>query len=415
MENRQSHYMKSKISPFLLLFSIAAFAPGVSAESFDEYISDARAAYQRYDFAEAARQLANARKKMKGDDLIEKEESSLLQSQLNLAKSFIERVEKITVLDSISVDKAAFFKAYRLPASAGYLSDASSLPHKANDVEYVFTNEGEDFKMWAQPDSTGFFNIMESIRLTDGKWSEPVSAPDELRNGGNAEFPFMMADGVTLYYASDGEESLGGYDIFIATRDAATGEYLQPMNMGMPYNSPFDDYLLAIDELNGVGWWATDRNQLGENLTVYLFKVNDTRRNYDPDEEEANIADLALISDFHATQDPEEDYTELIESVRNISVEKKKKVDFYFPMKGGVVMTSLDDFQTSGGRAAMRKYLEAEKRLNEMSEELKSLRRDYARVSSSSLGQHILDLEKEIEAARVNLKALRNAVYKAEI
>ncbi|MDE6836283.1 MAG: hypothetical protein K2J03_04925, partial [Muribaculaceae bacterium] len=60
--------MKSKISPFLLLFSIAAFAPGVSAQSFDEYISEARAAYQRYDFAEAARQLANARKKMKGDD-----------------------------------------------------------------------------------------------------------------------------------------------------------------------------------------------------------------------------------------------------------------------------------------------------------------------------------------------------------
>jgi len=28
-------------------------------------------------------------------------------------------------------------------------------------------------------------------------------------------YPFLMADGVSLYFAADGEESLGGLDIFI--------------------------------------------------------------------------------------------------------------------------------------------------------------------------------------------------------
>ena len=225
---------------------------------------------------------------------------------MDLAKSFITRVEKLEILDSISVPKENFFKAYRLPSSSGSLEGPEALPYKVREVEYVFTNEDGDFKMWAQPDSTGFYNIAESILLTDGSWSKPSFAPSQLGDERNAEFPFMMADGVTLYYASDGDGSIGRYDIFVVTRDPQTGEYLQPQNIGMPYNSPYDDYLLAIDELNGVGWWATDRNLLDDNLTVYLFKVNDTRVNYDPDEEETDIEQLALISDYKSTQNPDE-------------------------------------------------------------------------------------------------------------
>ena len=88
----------------------------------------------------------------------------------------------------------------------------------------------------------------------------------------------------------------------VATRDAADGEFLQPQNLGMPYNSPFDDYLLAVDELNGVGWWATDRKQLGDSLTVFLFKVNDLRRNYSPEDE--NLTAFARVDDIILTQIP---------------------------------------------------------------------------------------------------------------
>ncbi|MDE6682275.1 MAG: hypothetical protein K2J87_02480, partial [Muribaculaceae bacterium] len=300
------------------------------SQTFDEYMEAARTAYESYDFTEAARQMANAKKKMDSGDEIERAMVNSLQRQIDLSKSFINRIEKLEILDSISVPKEMCFKAYRLPASEGYLEGPEALPYKINEVEYVFTNEEGDFKMWAQPDTTRFYNIAESIRLTDGTWSKPAMAPLSLGGGKNAEFPFMMADGVTLYYASDGDGSIGGYDIFVATRDPQTGEYLQPQNIGMPYNSPFDDYLLAIDELNGVGWWATDRNLLDDSLTVYLFKVNETRTNYDPDEEDADIADLALISDFRSTQDPEEDYSELLETIKNISTLKRKRVDFHF-------------------------------------------------------------------------------------
>lgn len=393
---------------------VCFFAGSMMAQSFDEYIDAARKAYGKYDFTEAARQIANAKKRMTAGDKIELAVVGSLQHQIDLSKSFISRVEKLEILDSISVPKENFFKAYRLPASEGSLDGPDALPYKVNEVEYVFTNEEGDFKMWSQPDTTRFYNIAESIRLTDGTWSRASMAPLSLGGGKNAEFPFMMADGVTLYFASDGEGSIGGYDIFVATRDPQTGKYLQPQNIGMPYNSPADDYLLAIDELNGVGWWATDRNRDDDNLTVYLFKVNDTRKNYDPDEEGTDISNLALISDFKETQDPDTDYTELLETISNIKNQKKKREEFRFPLSGGRVYTSIDDFQTAGGKGAMKIYLNAAKTLDENIATLASLRRDYFQSPTPALKDRIRTLENDVEKGRENLKILKNNVYREE-
>ena len=171
---------------------------------------------------------------------------------------------------------------------------------------------------------------------------------------------------------------------------------------------------MAIDELNGVGWWATDRNLLDDNLTIYLFKVNDTRVNYDPDEEEADIEQLALISDYKSTQNPDENYSELLDAVKNISVEKKKRVDFTFPMSGGRVYTTLEDFTTAGGRSAMRRYLEAEKQFKASSAELANFRRQYDDSPTSTIKDKIRTLEIENEQERENLKMVRNEVYREE-
>lgn len=414
MENNT--YLSRTLKRGLITLTAVSFSITVCAQSFDESFEEARSSFEKYDFSEAVRHLGAAKKKLKNESVTEKSMVESLENQISLAKNYIQRVEKIEILDSITISKEDFFKAYKLPVSAGSLDGAEALPSGMGneDVEYVFTNEGEDFKIWSQPDSTGFYNIMESILLTDGKWSEPQFAPSSLGGERNAEFPFMMADGVTLYYASDGEDSMGGYDIFVATRDAQTGEYLQPQNIGMPYNSPYDDYLLAIDEENGIGWWATDRNRLGDDLTVYLYKVNETRTNYDPDEDGTDIRDLALIADYRLTQDPEEDYTQLIETVKNIKRDKKKRGDFHFPMKGGKVYTSLDDFQTSGGRSMMKRFLEAEKGLDEDLKELSQLRHRYSDSPSDSLKERILSLEKQVEEERETLKSIRNDVYRAE-
>ena len=190
--------------------------------------------------------------------------------------------------------RKAFFRHYRIDPGAGSLRDASVLPDGVEAIEEtsVFVPESGLSMMWAAPDSAGQAVIAEMSLLADGSYEPVVCHPElniEAEDGSpvDALFPFLMADGVTLYYASDNPElSLGGYDIFFSRRDGDT--FMQPQNMGMPYNSPANDYLLAIDEITGTGWWATDRNSPdSDSLTIYRFIPMD---------------DIFVYTDHHTTR-----------------------------------------------------------------------------------------------------------------
>lgn len=148
------------------------------------------------------------------------------------------------------------------PVSPAYESEGGVVRYVAVESESVDEEDGS---------VGGNHPPYEGFRLGDGSWSEPTPLFDE---DVDAAFPFMLSDGCTFYFASRSEQGLGGYDIFRSYRDSDTGEFQNPVNMGLPYNSPADDYMLAIDEYTGAGWWATDRNgavdENGDELVTHL-------------------------------------------------------------------------------------------------------------------------------------------------
>lgn len=389
---------------------------GASAQTA-ENLERATQAYWDYDF-DTAEELLQPAKVRKGKRTVAgqmTQEGQELLDRVNNARNFMERVERLEVLDSITVPMEGFFRHYKLPQSAGTLSDGSELAVPNPDVDYVFTNEGGDYQIWSQPDSVGVMTLMESNRLTDGTWSAPQPLPDLNDDGRSAVFPFMMSDGITLYYALHDPDGLGGYDIMVATRDASDGSFLQPQNLGMPYNSPSDDYLLAMDEQNGVGWFATRRTEQEDNdmVTVYMFKQNDLRRNYNPDDED--IVDRALLRDWRMTQDPESDYTELIQTVMAIDpTVRKRPADFHLPMDGGVTYEHIDDFNSRTAASLMKKYLASQKRFHSEEEKLSKLRQSYYDSRSSGLARQIEQLERQVEADRAELKQQLSDIYRAE-
>lgn len=405
--------MKKTIYAILSAVLPAAFMSlPAAAQSADELLGQGREAFLDYRFDEAARLYAQAKRKAGRADEYFADKYDTYERQLSQARNFLERVEKIAVIDSISVPRDGFFRAYRLPVSAGSLGGAEALPAAGRDgVDYVFTNEGDDYKIWAEPDTTGYMHLVESSRLTDGKWSDPSPLDDSLAEEGDAIFPFMMADGVTLYFADNGENSIGGYDIMVATRDAADGSFLQPSNLGFPYNSPYDDYLLAVDELNGVGWWATDRNALDDMLTVYVFVTNDLRNNYSPDEDD--VTAFARIEDYIATQPEDADYDELLETIRAIDPSaREKKPEFTLMASKGRIFHRYDELPDAASKAAVKRYMSALEELEQTESDLAAMRREYSRSQSSAVAARIRKAEAALEKQRADVASLRSAMYR---
>ena len=54
---------------------------------------------------------------------------------------------------------------------------------------------------------------------------------------------YLTIDGETMYIASEGHGSLGGYDIFVSKK--FQGKWGAPVNLGYPINTPYDDFFFA--------------------------------------------------------------------------------------------------------------------------------------------------------------------------
>lgn len=377
----------------------------------EDVLRQARSAFDEYDFDRAAELLDEYEELMsrkKGWEM--PGEIELLRERIDLGSNMMTRVESIAVIDSFMVDSALVIDAIRLSAPAGSIRPASAETASEVNGTVYFTENGR-LRLWGMPGADGEGSrLVQSVLLSDGSWEQPEEIDESLSLGANAAYPFLMTDGVTLYYASDGEGSLGGYDIFVA-RNNGDG-YLAPQNVGMPYNSPANDYLLAIDETTGAGWWVTDRNAPQGRLTVYVFVPEEVRRNYPADT--PGLAALARLDDITATQTPGADYTHIRQAIAQLDDKAATDADeFRFVMPGDKVYTSMSQLHSVDAVEAMGWYLEATKSLEEVLATLENLRRRYA-AGDTSLSEQILEAEKQADRLRLRVRDTANAVISAE-
>jgi outer membrane protein OmpA-like peptidoglycan-associated protein len=71
------------------------------------------------------------------------------------------------------------------------------------------------------------------------------------------EAVFLMPDGKTLYFSSEGHNSMGGYDIFKST--FTNGKWGEPENLGWPINTPDDDVFFVTSASGRHGYYAAER------------------------------------------------------------------------------------------------------------------------------------------------------------
>ena len=392
--------------------AIAQYQKAVSRGSNDARLGLIEIAIREYRLDDADKLIADYRKGLKKGKKGQPDESEAFSSRLERTRNMLNRVERIVVFDSINVPAEDFFTHYRLSPESGSLNAVSVLPrgYSAASPTVVYEPESRIEMLWAAPDSEENHRLVRSVALYGDEWDAPESIGDHLREGGDANYPFMMSDGITLYYANDGENSLGGYDIFITRRDG--NEFLQPQNIGMPYNSPYNDYMLAIDETTGVGWWASDRNRIDGMVTIYMFRPADMRVNVD-----VNSPDLisrARLTSIASTMDPGADYSELKHAVASVSKHSYRfRTQCQLTLPDGRVISRLEELTESDARLAMRRYLDLEKSVKADRDRLDMLRDRYA-GGDKSVAAEIMKLEKQSLDDVVTLRHAANEVIMAE-
>ena len=100
-----------------------------------------------------------------------------------------------------------------------------------------------------RPQSKGGTDIFVSEIGKNNDWGPVKNIGNEINSEFNEESPFITEDGKTLYFSSQGHETLGGYDIFYSTKNDS-GKWSKPVNLDYPINTTDDD-LFFVPVKNG--------------------------------------------------------------------------------------------------------------------------------------------------------------------
>ena len=94
------------------------------------------------------------------------------------------------------------------------------------------------------------------ISTTDdnGAWSKAVNAGKQINSQFDEISPFIHANNMTLFFASNGLPGFGGYDLFFTEKDSAN--WTTPKNLGAPMNDNEDQFSLFITADGKKGYYS---------------------------------------------------------------------------------------------------------------------------------------------------------------
>ncbi|SMO69294.1 WD40-like Beta Propeller Repeat [Saccharicrinis carchari] len=158
----------------------------------------------------------------------------------------------------------------------------------ADKSTFFFTSDREN--------GYGGLDIYMSKKLANGQWGEPRNLGPNINTPFDEETPMIHYDGRTLYFSSEGHNTMGRLDVFYSQMNTDS-TWSAPVNMGFPINTPDDDFFFVPTISKSHAYYASskfDDNYGGSDIYQVHFKA-------DSDTELAvieGVIDSSLGSDF---------------------------------------------------------------------------------------------------------------------
>ena len=126
---------------------------------------------------------------------------------------------------------------------------------------FVFITDDHRTMFVVSEIGTGFGgrDIYITKKNADGSWRQHESLGRTINTKFDEDAPFLTPDGNTLYFASNGHNSMGDYDIFKSVLQE-DGSWGVPENLGPPINTPGHDRYFVTTDDGAIGYYASDRD-----------------------------------------------------------------------------------------------------------------------------------------------------------
>ena len=332
-----------------------------------------------------------------------------------------EATQQIIFIDSVVVAKDDFLSIIQLNPESGKLYAYDQYFRSEGHPEsYVYINEMGNKCYFSDENATSQMQLYTLDKLGE-EWSDPLALKGIYNGISEANYPFMMTDGTTFYFAATGKESIGGYDIFVTRADSENGQFLKPENIGMPFNSEANDYMYVIDELSNIGYFVTDRRQPEGKVCVYMFIPPTSRHIYNSDAysdaQLRGFADISRIANTWGKGTERKQALERLKAINKANPTQQSKSAINFIVNDRITYTDISQFQAPDSPDLYRELQSTKKQLKETEQLLEKSRNFYAKAKPEDkrvLRTEILDAERQFVRLTNDIKTLEKRIRQSE-
>lgn len=124
-----------------------------------------------------------------------------------------------------------------------------------------------------RPGGYGGLDLYICRLLPTGKWGKSHNLGPKINTKYDEDAPFLQADQKTLHFSSSGHNSMGGYDIFTTEHDDVHNHWSEPVNVGVPINTPDDDIYFIWNKDGNTAYYASIKPEGFGGHDIYQMEV----------------------------------------------------------------------------------------------------------------------------------------------
>ena len=151
-------------------------------------------------------------------------------------------------------------------------------------------------------------------------WGKGQSAGHEINTKFQEGSVYIHPDGKTMYFSSQGHNTLGGYDIFVSYVDDL-GHWGEPINLGYPINTSYDDLFYSATASGKYAYIASNRAGGKGGLDIYKVTYWGADKPMSADVQDQLIASIAKPVSDNAIAKP------IMVEEKSLTVFKGKVID----------------------------------------------------------------------------------------
>ncbi len=148
---------------------------------------------------------------------------------------------------------------------------SSNVNSSNNETHACISTDGNTLYFVSdRPGGMGGTDIYYCTRLPNGEWSLPQNIGAPINTPYNEDAVMIHPDGTTLYFSSEGHQTIGGYDLFYSNLNNDE-KWSKPINFGYPINTPEDERFFVITPDNKRAYFSAIRDDSFGGMDIYMM------------------------------------------------------------------------------------------------------------------------------------------------